>query len=48
MTAIKIRVTVQIRYLAPEVMERQGRGITARGGGYDGAAADMWLSLIHI
>ena len=35
MTAIKIRVTVQIRYLAPEVMERQGRGITARGGGYD-------------
>ena len=42
MTAIKIRVTVQIRYLAPEVMERQGRGITARGGGYDGAAADMW------
>ena len=42
MTAIKIRVTVQIRYLAPEVMERQGRGTTARGGGYDGAAADMW------
>ena len=31
MTAIKIRVTVQIRYLAPEVMERQGRGTTARG-----------------
>lgn len=30
------------QYLAPEVMERQGRGTTARGGGYDGAAADMW------
>ena len=42
MTAIKIRVTVQIRYLAPEVMERQGRGTTARGGGDDGAAAAMW------